>query len=56
MTHAEVQDIKDKGIWFLDYGFSNHMTENKKWFVELDENFSCTVRLGNNLRMSLMEK
>jgi hypothetical protein len=36
MTHAEVQDIKDKGIYGYS-GWSNHMTGNKKWFVELDE-------------------
>lgn len=38
MAHAEVQDIKDKGIWFLNSGCSNQMTGNKNWFVELDEN------------------
>jgi hypothetical protein len=36
MAHAEVQDIKDKGIYGYS-GWSNHMTGNKKWFVELDE-------------------
>ncbi|KAI5418699.1 hypothetical protein KIW84_043070 [Lathyrus oleraceus] len=56
MAHVEVQDIKDRGIWFLDSGCSNHMTGNKKWFVELDENFSCIVRLGNNSIMSVMGK
>lgn len=56
MTHAEIQDIKYKGIWFLDSGWSNHMTENKRWFVELDESSSCTVRLKNKSRMSAMGK
>lgn len=56
MVHAEVQDIKDNGIWFLDSGCSNHMTGNKKWFVELDENHSCIVRLGNNSIMSVIGK
>ena len=56
IAHAKVQDVKDKGVWFLDSGCSNNMTRNKKWFVELDENFSCTVRLGNNSRMSVMGK
>lgn len=56
MAHAEFQDIKNKGIWFFDSGCSNHMTKNKKWFVELDENFSCVVRLANNSIMSVMGK
>ncbi|XP_050908450.1 uncharacterized protein LOC127122086 [Lathyrus oleraceus] len=56
MFHVEVQDIKHKGTWFLDFGCSNHMKGNKKWFVELDETSSCTVGLGNNSRMSVMGK
>lgn len=56
MAHAEVQDIKDIWIWFLDSGFSNDMERNKKWFVKLDENSSCTVKLGNKSRMSVLKK
>lgn len=33
MGHTKFQDIKDKWIWFLDSGYSNHMTGNQSWFV-----------------------
>ncbi|KAJ0520215.1 putative RNA-directed DNA polymerase [Helianthus annuus] len=34
-------------LWFLDSGCSNHMTGNKDIFIQLDESFKLTVRLGD---------
>ena len=34
--------------WILDSGCSFHMTPNKSWFEELDEQVGVSVLLGNN--------
>lgn len=51
MAHVELQGSKTEDLWFLDSGCSNHMTGMKKWFVEIDEKFQHSVKLGNNTRM-----
>lgn len=56
MAHAEIGGTEGESIWFLDSGCSNHMTGDKSWFVELDENFRHFVRLGNNSRMEVQGK
>jgi len=56
MAHAKVQLTENHGIWFLDFGCSNHMIGNKNWFIELDESFRHTVRLGNNTTMPVRGK
>lgn len=43
-------------LWFLDSGCSNHMTGNKEWFSDLEEDFNRTVKLGNDTRMSVVGK
>lgn len=40
MAHVDVKGSKMEDVWFLDSGCSNHMTEMKKWFVKLDEDFN----------------
>ena len=44
--------------WFLDSGCNNHnhMSGNKDWFSELDENFRHAVKLGNDTRIVIMGK
>ena len=42
--------------WFLDSGCSNHMTGNKSWFIEMDEKFRRTVKLGNGEKIMVMGK
>ena len=32
------------------------MTENKQWFIELDEEYKYLVKLGNNIKMAMMGK
>ncbi|XP_055803482.1 uncharacterized protein LOC129872549 [Solanum dulcamara] len=39
---------ENKGIeWFIESNCSNHMSENKKLFIDLDESFRATIRLGD---------
>lgn len=56
MAHVEVKQEEAYGIWFLDSGCSNHMTGEKSWFVEIDESFRHSVRLGNGSRLSVEGK
>jgi len=42
--------------WFLDSGCNNHMSGNKDWFSELDENFRHAVKLGNDTRIVVTGK
>lgn len=56
MAHVDMCDAEDKGVWFLDSGCSNHMTGDKSWFVELDEGYKHSVRLGNSSRMAVQGK
>ena len=48
---------ESKGLlWFLDSGCSNHMCGDQGRFIDLDESFSSTVKLGNNTRMNVEGK
>jgi hypothetical protein len=55
---AYVQDKKTskEEVWFLDSGCSNHMSGNKDWFIEMDEQFRHSVKLGNGVKMMVMGK
>ncbi|XP_076936637.1 uncharacterized protein LOC143603842 [Bidens hawaiensis] len=53
MTHATLKEEPKKGLWFLDSACSNHMTGRKDWFMNLDERFAHTVKLGNDLRLNV---
>ena len=52
---AHIEDIKSEKeqVWFLDSGCSNHMCGSREWFVELDETFKRSVKLGDDRRMSV---
>ena len=56
MSYEDSHQERSQEIWFLDSSCSNHMTGNKKWFSEMQENFHRTVKLGNNSRMSVVAK
>jgi hypothetical protein len=56
MAHAECDDKKSAEIWFLDSGCSNHMTGNKQWFTDIDEQYQQYVKLGNNFKMTVAGK
>jgi len=56
MAYTEASKAEGKGIWFLDSECSNHMTGDKTWFIELDEKFKHSVRLGNSSKMAVEGK
>ncbi|XP_076945099.1 uncharacterized protein LOC143616015 [Bidens hawaiensis] len=53
MTNVVVREEQRSRIWFLDSACSNHMTGAREWFVRLDENFSHTMKLGNDQRLNV---
>jgi len=54
MAHAEHDDERNAELWFLDSGCSNHMTGNKNWFTDIDEQYQQSVKLGNNFKMAVV--
>lgn len=56
MSFVEIQDSNREVVWFLDSGCSNHMSGDKRWFVEIDQSFRQSVRLGNDSKMVVMGK
>ena len=56
MSYEELHQTKRKEVWFFDLGCSNHMMGNKEWFSDLEEDFSWTVKLGNDTRMAVVAK
>ncbi|XP_075499941.1 uncharacterized protein LOC142538514 [Primulina tabacum] len=46
MVHSNT-DNNSSGVWFVDSGCSNHMTDTKSMFKELDETQKVKVQLGN---------
>ncbi|KAJ8628498.1 hypothetical protein MRB53_021805 [Persea americana] len=54
MSYVEMHNSKREEVWFLDSGCSNHMSGDKRWFLELDETFRHVVKLGNNTKMDVM--
>ncbi|KAJ8631402.1 hypothetical protein MRB53_024725 [Persea americana] len=53
---AHVEKAPDETAWFLDSGCSNHMCGHKEFFLELDESFRKTVKLGDNSSIGVMGK
>ena len=56
MSYIEPHQRKKEELWFLDSGCSNHMTGNKEWFSDLEEDFSQIVKLGNDMKMAVVAK
>lgn len=56
MAQVDSHQNKKEGVWFLDSGCSNHMSGNKEWFMQLDESFRHSVKLGNNSKLEVMGK
>ena len=54
MAYVEEKKATREEIWFLDSGCSNHMSGNKEWFTNLNEDFKQTVKLGNDSRIAVM--
>jgi hypothetical protein len=56
MSYVELKHAKKEEVWFLDSGCSNHMSGFKEWFINLDDSFRQSVKLGNDTKMAVMGK
>ncbi|RDY07863.1 hypothetical protein CR513_07966, partial [Mucuna pruriens] len=56
VVHEELHQTVQEEAWFLDSDCSNHMTENKEWFSEMEEGFCRTIKLGNDTTMVVVAK
>ncbi|GMI84330.1 hypothetical protein HRI_002102300 [Hibiscus trionum] len=56
MAFVDTEKVKREDTWFLDSGCSNHMCGKKEYFLDFDENFVDTVKLGNNTSMAVTGK
>ena len=53
---CNVLEKSNKDVWYLDRGCSNHMSGNKEMFSSIDESVKSEVRMGNNNKVSFMNK
>ena len=53
---CSVEKIAHDEVWYIDSGCSNHMTRNKKVFVDLDVSITSKVRTGDDKRLSVKGK
>ncbi|CAJ2635927.1 unnamed protein product [Trifolium pratense] len=42
--------------WYLDSGCSNHMIGHQDWFIDFDDSYRDSVKLGDDSRMAVMGK
>jgi hypothetical protein len=56
MSVVEENEVGREDVWFLDSRCSNHMCGDKTLFSNLNESFRQMVKLGNNMKMSVMGK
>ena len=56
LWHAWILIQKRGDLWFVDSGCSNHMTDTKSLFKELDETQKIKVQLGNTKEMQVEGK
>jgi len=45
---CSVEEIAHDEVWYIDSGCSNHMTGNKKVFVNLNESITSKVRISDD--------
>ena len=46
----------EEGEWFLDSACSNHMSGKRDCFLDFDDNYKDSVKLGDNSRMAVKGK
>ncbi|MCI06771.1 retrovirus-related Pol polyprotein from transposon TNT 1-94 [Trifolium medium] len=54
MDYSNIKEELAEGVWYIDSGCSNHMTETKEWFFDFDDKFRESVKLGNDSKMAVM--
>ena len=45
------EEIACDKVWYIDSGYSNHMTGNKKVFVNLNEYITSKILTGDDTRL-----
>jgi len=43
---------EESSSWYLDTRYSNHMTENRDWLIDLDSSVKINVRFVDNIIIS----
>ena len=43
-------------VWLLDFGCSNHMCGDNSLFHVINEDYRYKVKMGNNMKMDVLEK
>jgi len=56
MSVVEENEVGREDVWFMDSRCSNHMCGDKTLFSNLNESFRQMVKLGNNMKMSVVGK
>jgi hypothetical protein len=56
MTYMDNNKAIREDVWFLDSGYSNHMCGKKELFIDLDQSFRQSIKLGNNSNMVVKGK
>jgi len=53
---CNVEEESNHDVWYLDSGFSNHMSGNKEMFSSIDKYVKYEVRMGKKNKVSFMGK
>ncbi|RVW91534.1 Retrovirus-related Pol polyprotein from transposon TNT 1-94 [Vitis vinifera] len=56
MAYVDLNKTSREDMWFLDSGCNNHMCGKKDYFSDFDGTFRDSVKLGNNMSMSVLGK
>lgn len=48
MAHVDFKDNENFHIWFLDSGCSNHMCGKRDIFIDMDNSFKESLKMGND--------
>jgi hypothetical protein len=56
MALVEHEKTDTEHTWYLDSGCSNHICGERSLFCELDNNFTESVKLGNDLKLAVRGK
>lgn len=54
MAHLDINQEKREGVWSLNYGYSNLISGNKEWFMQLDKGLTHFAKLGNESKLKAM--
>lgn len=56
MAYVDTYIANEEDMWFLDSGWSNHMSGKKEYFLDFDESYRDFRKLGNNSTLAVKRK